>query len=298
MRILLSSNPDSLRAALSAYSNFAVVEAEFGGTEVVGSSDLLTLNHHVRPERQCPCLFGTAAFSGQAVEAVGVSHFDLDTLGGLMALRGTKPEGHDAFWQLAAFVDLNGPHAVEDTNKTTPEYRQLAAFWAWSQKNRLFPSRDGSVTDVTDFIATAESAVARILNMDADMLHEGAVLMHEEALLNARSYKAWFVMFADTDSPVTGLVRVSDKFTNHLYRPDIAGAKPVDIVVSLNTATGAITVSRRDTSVAVNCRQLVQTFWGELAGGHEGIAGSPRGKVLTQEDLDAFVDWLQLTKDR
>jgi len=296
MRVLLSNNPDSLRAALSEYKNFAVVEAEFGGAEVMGSSDSITLNHHVRPERQCPCLFRTADFPAEVrgnVEAVGISHFDLDTLGGLMALRGTKPEGHQDFWRLAAFVDLNGPHAVE--NQAMDAYRQLAAVWAWSQKNRLFAERDGSVTDVTDFVAKAEQAMLRILNMDADLMREGATLTHEEALLNASSFRTAFNMFFDTARPVLAVVRVSDKFTNHLYRHEGLVA---DLVVALNTTSGAITVSRRDGTVAVDCRQLVQTFWGELAGGHAGIAGSPRGQVLTQSDLETFVDWLTLTKDR
>ena len=55
----------------------------------------------------------------------------------------------------------------------------------------------------------------------------------------------------------------------------------------LNTKFGSITVSALDN--AFDCKAVVQGLWGELAGGHPGIAGSPRGQAMTESDLIAAV---------
>ena len=57
------------------------------------------------------------------------------------------------------------------------------------------------------------------------------------------------------------------------------------------TSTGSITISLAEPITGVSCRAIVQIAFpdknekGEfLAGGHDGIAGSPRGKVLSAEN--------------
>lgn len=76
-------------------------------------------------------------------------------------------------------------------------------------------------------------------------------------------------------------------FVNHLYTAP--NGEVGSAVVALNTATGAVTVSLADPIPGVSCVEIVQALWGPLAGGHAGIAGSPRGRVMTRDDLEAAV---------
>lgn len=287
MRVLLSSSADQLEAALSASTTFAVVEAEFGSREVQGSSDLLTLNHHVRPERACPCSFGNEVFADVrgSVEVVGISHFDLDTLGGIMALMGRKPT-HDDFWALAAHVDLNGPHRAHELGVSLETRALVAGFWAWSRENRLFAPRDGSVQDVTEFITNSVAFLEGALSTEGGT--QGLADRGRE-FLGAQDELSATTLVADI-SVLSGqwrvFVRKHDGFVNALYRGESGVA---DVIVGLNTAQRSVTVSRESDKVPVNCRDLVQSMWGPEAGGHAGIAGSPRDREMTDEDAEAAV---------
>ena len=188
MRILISNNADNLTAALSG-TNSATVEAEYGETVVQGS--ILTLAHHGdRASRPCPC--GLPNMADLGVDTIGVSHFDLDTLGGVMAILGRKPVGaydwlgdtyphqFESFWSTAAAVDTKGAHKLSelvesgsDMLSKTSVVEALHAFWAWSEGNILFPERDGSVTDVTEFFETAMEVVEKILQGDETLLQAG-----------------------------------------------------------------------------------------------------------------------------
>lgn len=274
IRFLLSSNPASLAAALEGQAS-ATVEAEYGDVTVMGS--VLTMAHHGKNAgKPAPCSYPNS--SGEGVEVGGLSNFDLDTLGGCMALLGNKPEV-PGFWELSEFVDLNGPHKLAQSGASPENVRRLYAFWAWSRDFRMFPNRDGSVSDVTDKVIDGAKIVERVLADDAELLAAGDVYAKAEGELN----KSSFVEAKD------GVVaRVSAQFTNHLYNaPD---GKAHAAVVAYTTTTGAVTVSFADTPTGKNAREIVQSLWGELAGGHAGIAGSPRDRRMSLADFVAAVE--------
>jgi hypothetical protein len=79
------------------------------------------------------------------------------------------------------------------------------------------------------------------------------------------------------------VLRSSDQFVNHLY---VWGAHVYRACVSFNPDAGSITISLAEPVDGVNCCKLVQSWWGPEAGGHPGIAGSPRGQELTWEDAE------------
>ena len=269
-KFLLSSNPANLKVALEGTAS-ATVEAEYGDACVVGS--VITMAHHgPRAGQPAPCSYPNTA--GEGVEVAGLSHFDLDTLGGCMALFGNKPEV-SGFWELAEFVDLNGPHKLGQSGASEENLRRLYAFWAWSRNYRVLPPRDGSVLDVTDKVAEGARIVERILADDAELLTAGDAYAKAEGELNKSS-------FIEAKDGV--VVRVSGQFVNHLYTdPD---GKAYEAVVGFNTTTGAITVSFADVPTkGKNAGEIVQSLWGKLAGGHAGIAGSPRDKRLGLDDI-------------
>lgn len=271
MRFFISNNPSNLAAFLSQFASTATVEAEYGDVTVYGST--VTMAHHGKNAGgQCPCSYEN--FVDLGVEAVGLSHVDLDTLGGCMALLGTKPDA-PSFWQLAEFVDLNGAHRLGESRASSVDLARLYAWWAYSETVRLFPPRDGSVEEVTDKLKCLFEAVANVCADNQEMLDTGEKFRLAGEALNAASFV----------QDVNGvLVRVSDRFVNHLYcAPGSHDA--AEAVVAFNTLTGAITVSFADGGKKVSARLVVQGLWGELAGGHDGIAGSPRGQRMALLDL-------------
>jgi len=259
IRFLISSNPTNLVAALENTAS-ATVEAEYGNTLVEGS--VVTLAHHgPRSANPAPCLAENLSVE---VEVIGLSHVDLDSLGGCLAILGKKPEA-SSFWSLAAFVDVRGPHKLGESGASAEDIRRLNAFWAWSEANRLFPPRDGSVADATAWIEKAEAVIGRILADDEAVLATGDEFRRKGDELNTAS----FVNEAD------GVVlRESEAFVNHLYvLPD---GRVVRAVVSYNPRNRAVTLSLADHTPGVSCRDIAVGLWGDQAGGHAGIAGGPR----------------------
>ena len=63
--------------------------------------------------------------------------------------------------------------------------------------------------------------------------------------------------------------------------------------MAFNQRTGAITVSLADPIEGVSCREIVQDLWGPDAGGHDGIAGSPRGVRMGFGDVSAALEFFQ-----
>lgn len=280
-QIILSSNPDNLEKALAQFENTGTVEAEYGDRVVEGS--LVTLAHHgPRKKNPCPCLQENCDFEqAEALEAIGLSHIDLDALGGVMALLGQKPSAPD-FWDVAAYVDVHGPHklvnwrpeeSAYDDAKNQLAWRQLHAFWAWSEKNRIYAPRDGSVEDVTEKVKVAFESIREILAGDPEMLKAGQEFADAERMLNNTSWVGQI-------GPV--IVRRSESFVNHLYTDPIA--QPQKAVTALNPKTGAVTISLAE-PCGISCREFVQKLWGPEAGGHDGIAGSPRNWQMTEADL-------------
>lgn len=271
-RILMANNAAALEAALDEFTSTVTVEAEYGESVVEGS--ILTLAHHgPRAGNPAPCLANNGVAGEVEVEVIGLSHLDLDALGGVMAVLGRKPEA-DSFWALAAHVDIHGPHKIQEAEASDQNVTRLYAFWAWSQQHRLLSPKDGSVADVTSEVAEAMKIVGRILADDEELLAAGEQFRLTEESLNKRS-------FIQTEAGVT--VRVADAFVNHLY--SVPTSEVTKAVVAFNTITGGITISLADPIPGVSARKIVQDLWGPDAGGHDGIAGSPRGQRMTLADI-------------
>ena len=118
MKILISANPEALKKELDNFSKTVTVEAEYGSVVVEGTE--LTLAHHGdRSGNPAPCLH-----EGKVdCDAIGLSHVDLDAMGGVLAVCGRKPVA-PSFWELAAFVDVNGPHKLPESGASEEDLRE------------------------------------------------------------------------------------------------------------------------------------------------------------------------------
>ena len=88
----------------------ATVEAEYGAVTVPGSR--VTLAHHgENAMNPCPCLGESLGLGLGRWDIIQVSHFDLDTLGGVARCLDWKKgdwEDEDLFWKIAAKIDTQG----------------------------------------------------------------------------------------------------------------------------------------------------------------------------------------------
>ena len=270
MRVLLSASAESLRAALLPHASTATVEAEFGDVVVEGT--ISTLAHHgARAGNPCPCLCNPA--SAGDIDVFGLPHIDLDTIGGVLGLLGKRP-GPMSFWTLAAYVDVRGPHKLSESVALPEDSARLFAWWAWSEAHRCAPPRDGSVIDATDYIETASNILSAVLADDPELLARGSEWHAKKEELNKDSF------FEYTNDVI---VRVHVEFVNGLYTdPNGHVAKAV---VGYNPERGSVTISLADPISGVSCAAIAQTLWGALAGGHEGIAGSPREEEMRLSEL-------------
>jgi len=274
LKILIANNAPALQAATPGVT----VEAEYG--EAVATGSVLTMAHHgPRAGAPAPCSYGNGCAPG--AESIGLSHVDLDTIGGVMAVLGRKPMGGLAFWRLAEFVDLNGAHKLALSGASAEDLRRLRAYWAFSQSVRVYAPRDGSVADVTADVLRHVAAVESILANDPAMLAAGDAFHAAESSLNAETFVGLTVA-------LNGAVarRRSTRFANHLYvTPDGVVAKAV---VTWNPGPdlsgGAITASLADPIPGLNIGALLGEMFGPEAGGHAGIGGTARGKPLPESD--------------
>jgi len=265
MKFLLSSNPDDLQAT----NPDATVEAEYGDVVVTGT--VLTMAHHgPRTGQPAPCSYANGC--GPGVEVVGLSHVDLDTIGGCLAILGRKPEA-PSFWALAEYVDLNGAHKLGLSGGSVKDIRRLRAYWAFNEAMPAWAPRDGSVLDVTATVQAHADAVLAILDGAEGLLSEGDAHEAGEGALNAAS-------FSSIEGGV--ILRTGARFVNHLY---VTPAGQIGrAVVTHNPAEdvpmGAITLSFAGPEAGCHAGEILRGLFGPEAGGHAGIGGSPRGKPL------------------
>ena len=284
-KIILAPTATTARSA----SADITIEAEYGSYVWEGS--LFTAAHHQATgpyqgrhqggDQPSPCNNeGIPVLSKGGV--IGVSHFDLDTLGGVLRAIGAQNffSGQESFWALAEFIDVTGPHRLSESGASEEDLERLYAFWAWSSKNRI--PRMTEVTDVTPFFAAAAEVLLLALTGDEEVLASGEAFKEAGAKLNRESF------LSVSDDVV---IRVSPGFTNHLYAlPEgeevfSTGETVVRSVLAFNTRTGSITLSFSE-EFGLSACDVVQAEFGPEAGGHRGIAGSPRGERCSLGQLN------------
>ena len=268
---LVSSSASNLNAALAEFASTVTVEAEYGNVTVKGT--VATLAHHgMNAGNLCPCSYKNGFVN--EIEAVGLSHIDLDALGGCAAVLGNKPEV-ESFWKLAEFIDLNGPHKLSKAGASLGDTAMLYAWWAWSKKNRLQVPQDGSVADATQYVSEAVDVLTRILASDDTLLAAGEEFKKEEATLNANS-------FIEIKDGVILRTARGNEFVNALYA---SPSGEIAKAIVTRKGDGGCTISFADPIPGVSAVKLAQEIWGEEAGGRDVIAGNPRGQRAEMADI-------------
>ncbi|MBQ6991412.1 MAG: hypothetical protein IJN50_00615 [Clostridia bacterium] len=249
----------------------ATVEAEYGEKVIEGKQ--ATLAHHTERYKNNPAPCNTPNIPILADDStIVISHLDLDTLGGIAALIGRKKDDSE-FWKAAEFIDLNGPHNLFQLDEKTRE--KYVAYQAYQANHRT--PRFTEITDVTDVVLDYLEIIDKVIDGDKSLIEEGKIWDEqtkgaiEECLVFENDNVRVF------SSP-------NGVFCSASYYSEKLG-KVIPCTVTFNGKFKSVTVAMADGGKQISAKELVQRLWGNEAGGHSGIAGSPRGKEMTEEDL-------------
>lgn len=249
----------------------ATVEAEYGDICVEGTQ--VTLAHHgSRSANPAPCNTEVEPLESGTIL---VSHLDLDTIGGIMALTGDKMEDKE-FWEAAEFIDVNGSHHIHELPKEIQE--QLNAVYAWNASQARV--RYTEVTDVTQQVVDNYTMLSAVL----DEAHP----QHDSMIQKGKDWERDV-----TQAVQDKLVRETSNMrifktdgvfcSGSYYSPEQDKVLPATVV--FNEKFKSITIAFEDGGKNVSARDIVQKLWGPEAGGRDGIAGSPRGREMTELDF-------------
>lgn len=241
----------------------ATVEAEYGQECING--ELYTLAHHgPRSHNPAPCNseIGHPINDGTIL----VSHIDLDTIGGCLAVMGEKIDDKE-FWEGAEYIDVHGAHHIHELSQEVQD--KLNAFYEWN--NAQGRSRYTEVTDVTDKVQSAKNQLDKIL----DERHPE----HDNVIAKGREWCQKQIEIVESkliseNEHVRAFVTDGAFCAASYYSPSDKAVK--DATVTMNEKTNTLTLAFEDGGKKINAQQIVQELWGSEAGGRAGIAGSPR----------------------
>lgn len=298
MKVVLAPGADLAQQFMDNTMPDATVEAEYGG--IVKEGSLVTFAHHSGEWQKCPppCLQPNRKASAQPIKLAMISHIDLDTVIGLMALEGCKPKNtyfSRAFYKAAGYIDLNGYHNLCKVSKRSQELLNAANAYL----KEVADTRFKEITDVTDIYHKVRDF---LINLLSDHEFRNQAIDKGEQWAQAMSAQTDVCLVKETAN-----IRVFETkgvFCNAAYYNRTQN-KLYDACIALNTSQNSITVSFANVAelAPISAREIVQSIWGEKAGGHNGIAGTPRGDdmkyTLTRKDLNKVVKLTQsLIKQR
>lgn len=258
----------------------ATVEAEYGDECLEGT--MVTLTHHgPRSNNPAPCNTPDVPELPPFATVV-VSHIDLDTLGGIYALQGRKPEDY-RFWEAAEMIDVKGAHHIYELDKDIQD--KLNAYYAYNDGQPR--QRYTEAIDVTKQIDDTYNVVNAIVDIN-DPEHDKLITAGKEWAQTREKEVEDQLVYENKD------VRVFD--TNGIFcaasyfSPNQNTICPA--TVTYNEKFKSITLAFEDGGKQLNAKEIVQELWGPEAGGREGIAGSPRNVEMTKNDLAKLVNEL------
>lgn len=190
---------------------------------------------------------------------------------------GRKKEDKE-FWKAAEFIDLNGPHNLFQVDEETR--KKYIAYQAY-QANHRNP-RFTEITDVTGIVLEHLGIIDRVIDGDKTLIQEG-IKWDEET-----KKKIEECLVFENDN-----VRVFNSpdgvFCSAAYYSEKQG-KVIPSTVTRNGKFKSVTVAMADGGKVLSAKELVQELWGNEAGGHPGIAGSPRGQEMTEKDMQQLAN--------
>ena len=251
----------------------ATIEAEYGNTVVEGVK--ATYAHHVAPWTTAPSLQkNNGAFSVEDIldssNYILVSHIDLDVICGILSILNAY-DVRDAVKEAVNYIDCNGQHKLGSVKD--PEGKAFIESYIGIISKFRAPV---GTEDVTDYCKMVGNILMGNREKDTDWAELGArVLAQKETEASkATVLKNNGVVLYDAPENVFGL--------NSAYT--VAGEEFGYTVVYSNKFKTITVAAAAGKDQPIDMVDFMQGQFGSAAGGHYGIAGSPRGVEYTLAD--------------
>lgn len=276
MKIYLAPDWDAAQAFIQRNGQpEATVEAEYGDFVLEGTRT--TLAHHHDAYRHCPAPCTAVVDPLPSDATIVISHIDLDTVGGLMALLDLQPVD-PSFWEAVAFIDMHGPHHLHEFPDHAAKFH---AYWHWCSKHSH--ARADRTIDVTNLVHQHIRTVREL------------VLQQNELLLRAGEHwqqdverKVEKCLMYETDW--LRAFQTKNVFCASSYRSKRFN-RTVSVTATYHERKQDITLATCDETL--DAVRLMQQLFGPEAGGKPSIAKTPRGKKMSRADFDRLLDELE-----
>lgn len=265
------------------------VEAEWGKYALEGS--IYGLNHHGDfSYNPAPCNWKLSPIEEGTIVC---SHIDLDTIGGILAVMGEKPKD-ERFWKAAEYIDVNGPqHIYELPQKVQNQLNAIDAWENWKAKKReeegYTPSQE-NVVNIKDVVLDWKEALDVVCN-EKHPRHEEFLQYGQDQEAKMREQVNCKLLLDD------GNIRafITDGvFCAGSYYSETFGMSE-KATITYNTKHHSISLAFFDGGEQWSAKEIMQDLFGPEAGGHDGIAGSPRDWDMTLSD---FVSVLKVMEEK
>jgi len=279
--------------------NTVAIETEYGD-QYFGVKDgaKIELLHHGKFKKNLPsCLQMIPEKDNKSINHKFnnfiVSHFDLDTIFGIMWAGGylKKTKVAIEISKLVALIDINGFYdfKINIFNQENKNHiiilaiSSLLSFWTIDKKN---PSKDihKLILRIRDYI---------ILGVPEETLKFLDIK-------NDKEENSFLKQFVKTELTLPGIlityiggVSLTDRYKFNFIEHEM--------IVQYNSGSNSITLACRNETISKRffgnsgVIEPLKTFFGNDAGGHLNIGGSPRNQKLQIEMLDAFIKFLKRT---
>jgi len=299
-KVIVAQNLKAAKEIATKYKgkfNLVAVEAEWGDEALEEPLVDLSLNHHgCRANNPCPAEIGIKKpevledkYKGNTVYIV--SHLDADTIMGIMWIENILETSKEIskLAEMVAYSDKNGFHNAQNyyqNLKDTDLYKKwLAMGYVFSRNSKTSP---GELTNKINGIIYAINNIIKNTNIADTVVYNEANEWNKNI---SKSAKKALVYTSDNILGFSGKLFYCNNY-NLLENKR-------DIIVQYDTEHKNIILAVFDKNVAVDyfgekgVVSLLQEFFGDKAGGHTTIGGSPRNKKYKQEDFLKFIKFVE-----
>lgn len=276
IKILMASSLEKAQEIKERLNGpLATVECEYGNVVIEGA---VTLAHHAEGWNAAPAIASDNVLEESGVEVVDgdyilVSHIDLDTIFGIMNIANDMPFSEEVK-KGVNYVDCNGQHNLFKSEVSDEARKVILAYIGYASRNRC-PQQE----DITEYV---QELIQKFYTQDN--YEVGLALVEGRAKAAAEYLNAAVGCVALLDQPAE-----SNMFgLNSEY---IIDGIEYDCIIVFNRKFGSITLSSKaGVKGEKNMATIMKAVFGEEAGGHKGIAGTPRGQRYSLEDATNLLD--------
>jgi len=296
-KIIVASSLEEATEIANKYKgtfNVVAIEAEWGDLALEEPYVDLSINHHgARANNPCPAEIGLERDVNyhNKNNVYILSHLDADTLFGIMWVEGMLNKNTETrnLCEIIAFSDKKGYHKAKDKYRdiknTNLGRKWLTLGYLFSRNTKVSPG------DVTDKVRLILEAAVKIIEHDSV---KDLTIYKEASKWSSKKQKNVLEALDYEGEKILGFVGKLFYCDNYSLLD-----KTREFIVQYDTQLQTILFSSIDEATAKKyfgekgVVSVLQEYFGDEAGGHVAIGGSPRNKKLSQKEYVDFINFVE-----